>query len=241
MADSSNVYSLNVVGYVNQVVQANHWYLFGNPLAASASDSGSVLTNLSPVSAFGNQSDPQTAGSIVYCYNQPGGLSGGYGNPDAFYYDPADSYIGWVEQGNVDLTPGNGFWFYSTGTGTITFLGQVITNNSFTLIPGWNMVASAFPIQTNLTALGLIGSGPVSQDPVGDLIYRWNLVSGGYGNGFDGGIQYWNDPLDSYVGWVSSDNGDTSGIEGSVLNVGEGIWYKKTGSQVTWTQNFTIP
>ena len=34
MADT-NVYSINVVGYVNKTVKANIWYLWGNPLNAS--------------------------------------------------------------------------------------------------------------------------------------------------------------------------------------------------------------
>jgi hypothetical protein len=243
MADGSNVYSLNVVGYVNQTVQANRWYLFGNPLQAVASNTSTVLTNLASAGGmadFGNHIDGTQPGSIAYCYNQPNGVSGGFGSPDQFYWDTPDTYFGWVEAGNVDLTPGHGFWFYSTGTGTITFVGNVATTNTFQLVPSWNLVSSAFPATLSLAALGIQGSAPASQVQGGDFIYRWNTTQLGYTNQFDDGVSYWNDPLDTFFGWVSNDHGDTSGVEGPVLYPGEGIWYNKTGSAATWTQTFTI-
>ena len=44
--------------------------------------------------------------------------------------------------------------------GTVTFVGEVVTTNTFNL-PGssWNMVASAFPATNNLVAMGLAAKG----------------------------------------------------------------------------------
>ena len=237
----SNVYSLNVVGYLNQTVQANHWYLWDNPLQAAGNDANSVLTNLNSAGGLADWGDATGAHqSTVFCYNQPSGNSGGFGASDTFYYDPADSFVQWAEGGNVDLTPGHGFWFFSTATGTVTFVGSVTTSNNWELVPGYNLVGSAYPAALSLTNLGLKGSAAVSQAQGGDYIFRWNLAPN-YVNGFDAGITYWNDPVDNFVGWVTSDTGDTSGFEGPPLNPGEGIWYfKTTPGQVNWTQNFTI-
>ena len=225
----SNVYSLNVVGYVNQTVHAGKWYIWGTPLANGDNTSASVLTNLT--AASGHLGD--WANATVYTFP--------YGSPDIFYYDvtesqTSDNFVGWYNAPNfLDLSPGVGYWFYAPCNGTVTFVGQVATTNKFNLTGGaWNIVASAFPAALPLADLGLQGSGPVSQTLGGDWIYRHSEA------GYDAGTQFYNDPVDSFVGWWDNSVLGGGPLAGPTLGVGEGIWYNKWGSTAHWTQTFTI-
>lgn len=205
---AQNVYSLNVVGYVNVSVQANKFYMLANPLAntSGANVVSNIFTGL----------DDAWSGSLVYPWT-----GAGYGDLDS-YFGVAG---GWYP-GNTDVTPGKGFFFNPATSGTVTFVGQVTTTNSFALASGFNMVGSAFPASLDLVSLGLKGQAD-------DIVYRWNpagqsfmdLVSyfGGYG---------WFD-----AGFPGGTGGPTNGPS---LNVGEGIFYLNTHAPVNWVQTFTI-
>jgi hypothetical protein len=223
---AQNVYSLNVVGYVNQTVTANTWYLWGNPLNAVGTDNGtaSVLTNL--VSTAPSPSLDDWANSVVY-----GFVSGAYTAGDAYYGALYGWYPGTVAGGGADLTPGNGFFFYPATNGTVTFVGQVTTNNTFHLAgpAAWSLVASAFPATNTLSAMGLVGQA-------NDVVYRFNkAVFGGY----DQGTANYGAPYNWYDGDPQAGPGDTTSA-GPVLNVAEGVFYQNNNATVNWTQNFTI-
>lgn len=161
----AQVYSLNVVGYVNQTVQANKWYMWGNPLKASTNTTAGVLSGLS-----GNATDWD--GALVYAWH------GGWGS--------ADTYVGALGQwlpGTLDVAPGTGFFFYSPTNGTVTFVGEVVTTNDWQLASGWNCVASAFPTSDTLVGLGLLGQDNGAGK--NDLVYRYN-------NGYNAGDTYVN-------------------------------------------------
>jgi len=213
---AQNVYSLNVVGYVNQTVQAGHWYMWGNPLKASTGNlTTNVLTGMS-----GDLNNWNNA--LVYAYTP----SGGYGNPDTFI--SVTGFQGWFP-GTLDLSPGNGFFFYAPTNGTVTFVGEVVTTNKFNL-PGGNtfsMVGSSYPVSTNLLELGLVGGN-------GDVVFRYGSVNNP--NGYDNGAQFINVP--GFVGWFDSYGSPTNG---PTLTVGEGVFYKNANATVNWTKVFTIP
>lgn len=159
-SSTAQVYSLNVVGYVNQTVEAGKWYMWGNPLSAPTNTTAGVLSGLSGTAANWD-------GALVYAWH------GGWGD--------ADTYVGALGQwipGTLAVAPGTGFFFYAPTAGTVTFVGEVGTTNKWSLATGWNCVASTFPVSTNLVSLGLIGQ----DDGAGknDLVYRYN---NGYNNG----------------------------------------------------------
>jgi len=211
----AQVYSLNVVGYVNQTVQANHWYLLGNPLDLSAQGGTNtttyVLSGLK--SASGNPDD--WANSVVY------GFTGGA------YSGTADTYyagFGWAP-GTIDLTPGNGFFFQAGTNGTVTFVGQVVTTNTFTLAGpnAWSLVSSAFPATNSLVAMGLAGNN-------NDLVYRYGDTA--HPGGFNNGTTYY-----ASFGWADDEG---SPVAGPTLNVGEAVFYQNNTAAVKWVQSFTI-
>jgi len=220
----SNVYSLNVVGYVNLPVLANHWYLIGNPLSAGDNTAVSVLTNLTA-------SVGDTVGwdqSQIYQFDPVTG----WGSGNDVYF--SDGGFGWYPYGDTlkDLTPGKGVWFYPTSSGTVTFVGTVMTTNKFQVVGGgkYNMVASAFPAAQSLHAMGLLGQSNLAED-VNDVVLRHDAV-----RGWDQSSLYYN----SY-GWYGSDwDNNSYDPAGPTLNVGEAVFYLDNNGTANWTQTFTI-
>jgi len=123
----SNVYSLNVVGYVNVTVKPG-FNIIANPLD---NGSGNLLQDLIATTADS---------STVYTF-------GGSSYASANYIDG----VGW--DSNPVLAPGTGFWFQngSTANTNITFVGTVVqgtTTNS--LRAGFTLVGSVAPVAKQL-------------------------------------------------------------------------------------------
>jgi hypothetical protein len=118
-----NVYSLNIVGYVN--VPLNVGYnLVANPL-----DNGTnTLSNLFPAASEGD---------VVFTY------SGGAFTESDF------SFGSWSVDSKV--LPGAGMFYKATAKGTNTFVGNVLTGNLTNNIPaGYSLSASQVPVADTL-------------------------------------------------------------------------------------------
>jgi len=141
----SNVYSLNVVGYVN--VSVPHGYsLIANPLNAANNTVSNLFSASNPV------------GATVYTWNGAG-----------FIGDNNDEFgSGWANP-NLDLSPGKGFFVNNPGAAfTNTFVGEVLqgplTNNPPS---GYSLLSSKAPLSGFVKDLGLNAG-------LGDTIYMWN-------------------------------------------------------------------
>ena len=146
----SNVYSLNVVGYVN-VVCSNGFTMVNNPLVPSNSQVGTLLKD----NANGGT---VPAGSALFVY-----VNGSY------VINLNDEFGGGWDNASQTITNGQGFFFQnnSGSTTTLTFVGEVpqgaLTNS---LRPGFNMVGSKVPQAAFLDDLGLSSQG-------GDAVYKY--------------------------------------------------------------------
>ena len=107
----SNVYSLNVVGYINITVPANQYVMIANQLNSTNNTIGSVL---------GAAQD----GSLFQKFNN------GY---SAYVYDAL--VPGWTPDGNATLNPGEGGFFKSPVATTITFVGEVLQGSLTNTLP----------------------------------------------------------------------------------------------------------
>jgi hypothetical protein len=146
----AQVYSQNVVGYVNVPVQANKFQMIANPLNGSANNLNSILTN------------GITDGALLYKFS-----GNGFANPSVFI----DGY-GWDP--DATLAPGEGAFFISPGNDTLTFVGEVAQGSLSNPVPaGFSLKASQVPQAASLTALGF----PAGD---GDLVYRFNAASQSY-------------------------------------------------------------
>ncbi len=211
---AQNVYSLNVVGYVNVTLPHGQFYAVANPLDASVGGTvagGNDITNLFSTAAGNIQ-----AGSTLATFNSA-----------LVDYDPAITFSGksgaWT--GNFAMAPGAGALFYNNGASdtVVTFVGQVeqgtynvatIPANSFTL------AGSPVPLGGDVSALNTqLGLVPAA----GDLVATFNSAAND-----------WN----SSVAWSAK-----SGAWGAALTINPGqgfLYYNNSASPKAWASNFTV-
>jgi len=162
MAQSTNVYSLNAVGYINITVQPG-FNIVSCPLIASPDNTLNTLL-------------PQTANA--------------YKKWQFWAFSPSTGYKEEVGQQNVwsgngglsTLNPGQAAWLFNPGTSpsNITFVGTVPTSNTTTLVhSSFNLVASALPVSGVISnSANLMGyTGAAKKDQF------WEFI-GGAGGGF---------------------------------------------------------
>lgn len=118
-----NVYSVNIVGYVNVPVVANQFALVSNPLKGpNASVKNIVLTD-------------EAIDTVIYKWT-------GAGYNQIIWYGTQD---GWLPEVNLNL--GESFFVRPTINTTITFVGEVATGNLTGTIPtGTSLQANVVPV-----------------------------------------------------------------------------------------------
>ena len=145
----SNVYSVNIVGYVNKQLPAGGLQLVANPLSDNTNTLASVFTAL-------------PNGSVVYVWNGAG-------------YDSASKSKG-IWSPNLSVPPGVGMFIQSAAAVTNTFVGEVVANvgegvtNSFAA-GVLDLVGSPIPYAGDLTDTNL---GIGVQLANGSVIYKWD-------------------------------------------------------------------
>jgi hypothetical protein len=141
---AQNVYSVNVVGYVNQVYTAGQFAIIANPLNTTNNTVAAIMQN------------PKN-GMIVYKF--VGGSM------------QANNYLGgaWTTPAST-LNPGEGAFLYvpAGSNYTNTYVGEVLTGNLTNSLPtGFALVGSKVPQQGALQA---DMSYPVVN---GTIVYKW--------------------------------------------------------------------
>jgi len=159
MAQSStNVYSLNVVGYINVTVPAASYAIVACPLIASPDNTLNTLL-------------PNSTGTYVkvkvYIYN-----------PATGYNSETGSKTAWSEGGTNTINPGSAVFVYNPNATplTLTFVGSVAsgTQNNV-LVPGYNLVSSIIPTSGDLVTNSLtLLTNAVAKDK----IYVYNPTNG---------------------------------------------------------------
>lgn len=153
----SNVYSLNVVGYVNKPVPANY-SLLANPLSATNNSLNTILAGA-------------PNGTVVLRWNGSG-------------FDSSTLFFGaWTP--NLTLNPGEGFFINPGPTGfTNTFVGEVMQGALSNSIPaGYSLRASQVPQAADVTALDLtdnLGNGDVILKWTGSAYSSYTLFFGAW-------------------------------------------------------------
>lgn len=169
----SNVYSVNVVGYVNAPVAGNSAFtLLANPLSDGTNTIGSLGA------ALPNKTTVQVWNGLGFTGTSKAG--GAWGNP------------------NLPIPPGTGF-FVQTPAGsanlTNTFVGNVIIGfgqtNSLALPSGFSLIGSPVPVAGTLADSGVNTLNLGNTLPNKSTIQVWN-GTGFVGTSKAGGI--WGNP-----------------------------------------------
>jgi hypothetical protein len=144
---AQNVYSLNVVGYVNKTFSSGNYVLVANPLSNGANDLNTIIPNppaLTQVNIW--DTSLQDFSSTIPVFN-------------AGVWTP-----------NVTLPPGQGFFVIAGADFTNTFVGNVLqgsVTNPVPLVGGGNYLAlgNAVPVGGSLVNV-LAGYTPSNLDQV---------------------------------------------------------------------------
>ena len=150
----SNVYSLNVVGYVNKtVLGANKYTAIANPLNTATNTLSSLLTGL-PIGAQVLKYNASIADYDLH-NKLPGNLWTGPGG------------------GATTLNPGEGILVFITGSDvTNTFVGEVMQGNLV------NQFASGYNQRGNMVPdSGLVSTLQLTNVPTGAQFLQWNTTT----------------------------------------------------------------
>jgi hypothetical protein len=158
MAQSTNVYSLNAVGYINVTIETG-WNIVSCPLIASPDN---TLNTLLP-----NTTGEFKGWSVDF-------FTGGQG----YTQIETGAKTSWAAGGTNTIDPGQAVFINNPGSAvTVTFVGTVpqgsVTN---TLAPGYNLVGSIIPASGDLVTNTItdINSSAVK----GDTVYVNDPVNG---------------------------------------------------------------
>jgi len=152
----SNVYSVNVVGYINLNL-TNGYTMVANQL-----DFDGTGTNNTIQGVFSNS---LPTGSSVYKF-----VSGAF---QSFSYGRG----GW--SGNASMNPGEGVFVFCPSAVTITTVGTVLQGTSTNVLSGgYSMVSSVAPLSG---AIDSTGNGGLNYTPsTADAVYLWDPVGQAY-------------------------------------------------------------
>ena len=154
VSQAQNVYSLNVVGYVNVPVVGNaagYYTMVANPLNAANNTIGALLPAPPDFTA-------------LYKYTGTG-------------FAIATFFFGSWDDGTFTLNPGEGCIIGANTPFTATFVGEVMQGKLTNSYPaGYSIRGSMVPQAGTLTALGL----PGTQLSDFDTVYQFNTATQGY-------------------------------------------------------------
>jgi hypothetical protein len=184
MAQSTNVYSLNAVGYINVTVEPG-FNIISCPLIASPDNTiNTLLTN----------STGQFKKFQFWNWVPASGS----------YTEDVGTGSGWLQGGAETLNPGQAAWLYnpSNTAVTVTFVGSVpsgtLTN---TLLPNtFNLVSSILPTSGDIVTNSLM---TFTNGTKKDQVWAWNATSQTYTESVSGGGSAWpvgGDPIQATVG-----------------------------------------
>jgi hypothetical protein len=214
---AQNVYSLNVVGYVNVTLPAHEFTAVANPLDASMG--GTIATGNDMTNLFNINTAPLIAnGSKIQQFISA--ISD---------YGTSISYVSTTKKwgGNFSMPPAAGALYYNNGSAAtvVTFTGQVPqgTYNVNTLnAHQFTLTGSPIPIggdvTNSTTVVGLVPSN-------GDTVTTWNSA-----------ISDWN----TVTKWTQTTK-KWSVSSSSTIGVGQGFLYYNNGAaNNVWVSNFTV-
>jgi hypothetical protein len=214
MAQGSNVYSQNIVGYANVTFPIGN-YTYVNPFDYDGINSATNVLHLPDTSLFSFW----TGSSFDTWYYEDIGDPGGPWWTDSGYGANKTPPI---------LTPGKGFYVNPPAQFTNTFLGNVVPNpnqtNSYTIPIGNTLVGSRLPI-----------SGVVSNAAFGLVLPDTTIVSQWTGSAFNN--WYYEDIGDPGGPWWT-DSGYTAIKVPPTLNIGQSLYINPPSSFI-WNQTFT--
>jgi hypothetical protein len=216
-ASAANVYSLNVVGYINVPLSEKF-----NVIGLQLDLDGTGLNNV--VSGVFSSNLP--VNSKVYTYN---GAS--FGSASVYSAGKGGGPPSWV--GDQPLNPGQAAFVsipvgaYGGAASNVTVVGNVLqgslANQFLPAGGGFGFVSSKVPLS------GTLQTNLLYTPQTGDKVYKWNLAGQTWGS--------------AYIYAAGKGGGPSSWVpQDPPVAIAEGFWLDATNapSAAHWTQNFTV-
>jgi hypothetical protein len=223
MSSQAQVYSQNVVGYVNIPETAGQFSLEAPPLDLDGTGTNNTLSTLYPNPAVGDQ---------VYAYSGGGFLTYTYTAKVASHGNPAST--NWLDGiGNVassaPVNVGEGVFYLPAVNETNTYVGQVIngavTNKYVPSANGFALVSSTIPIAGGVTST-------LNYQPVpGDVVFTFN---GSIYSTYTYTIKVAAHGNPASTNWLDG----IGAVDEPQISVGQGFWLNPAQNP-TWSQTFT--
>jgi len=212
----TNVYSLNVVGYINVSIPPQ-WSILTCPLQCLPDNTLNTL--LPNTNGYFNQVSPPLH-TLVYAWT-PGQ---GYLVQEEAVTTNANA-SGWRTGGaDIALTPGSAVFIYNPFSTALsnTWVGTVTSGTNLVnpLLPGWNLVGSILPASGDLVTTSLIS---LTNGQKQDLLYTYDPVLSWAEYLYNAADAAWT------AGGVTNDPVTT--------NITQGFFYYNTTRFVTATNN----
>jgi hypothetical protein len=259
MAQSTNVYSINAVGYINVTLYPGY-NIVTCPLIASPDNTLNTLLNNTNGQYQVGTGRFITGASVFQYINGVGYVAGDQGKSTS---TPG----GWISGGTNTINPGQAIWFLNPqtpGPGSsnmyATFVGTVPQSNNYNMTntlygtanstAGYNLVGSMIPMSGDLVTnaisdIGVAASpsgGTLTNGPAnGDNIYVYDPTydasvsgQGGYLTSTNGTFSV---PRHGAGSWTAGG----SVPDPAIPTVYTGFWYQSaTNINNAWVENFTI-
>ena len=222
---AANVYSVNVVGYIN-VVTSPGYNMIANQLDVDGVDAIPAVLSFA--------ADPNSLNNcLTYNYDKA------HATYDVDYFDNTgfSGPTGWYDNntGNTStnvVPPGKGFFFYNAQTTniTLTLVGSVIQGtNVVAITSGYNLISTLAPVQQ---ALLPATNGFPANDTSLYLAFTNTTGHGNYAV-----ADYYDDTgFSGPTGWY---NNNTGNAETPTPAVGQG-YFIYTATSSPWTYTFTV-
>jgi len=166
LTSTAQVFSVNMVGYINLTIPAG-FSLIANQLNNSPDN---TYRTLFPQATTANQ-------TVLYKFDN---VLGAFGS---------EQITGgtWSGGGTTTLNPGEGAFIFAPTAFTATFVGEVQTGTSTAQVPnGFAIVSSVIPQQGAVYDVNAPGDGNVDLQygipPNGQVWYQFNNAAGAYGS-----------------------------------------------------------
>jgi len=209
---AQNVYSLNVVGYVNVSLQANKLHFLSVPLIPSGGN-----FNITNSIVLDNTQDFAT----IFAW-----AGSKWNTTTPTWYGTDVGGTGWDTP--MVISNGVGFFLSSMANSTLTFVGDVPQGALGYNIPaGLSTLANKVPVTDNFPG------STVGNDF--DNIFTWDQA----GQKWSATVWTMYSPAVGGTGW---DNGGVAGNnpKGPSLDPSTAVFYVNGGNAVPFTQNFTV-
>jgi len=220
----NNVYSLNVVGYINLTMPPNAYSLLANQLTGSDKSIPAI---------FGTN---YASGSSIFKWDS---VAQQFASSDSFYDvahtggAPAGWYDTSLNISTTTLSPGEAFFFYNNGNtaASVTLVGQVTQGTTpVPVVAGYSFISLVPPVVADLSTNGPLAL-PIAN---GNSYFTFDTASGNYSSS----VSYFDV---AHTGGAPAGWYDTSLNQPGILPaVGQGFVFFNNSTSTTWTNTFSV-